>query len=155
MGGRRSSFLLLVFSLSPMKKAVLPRERMRRRQCPQLSIAGHSSFSRESSKSVYLCRPSVLPFAVGVWSLGKGRCQSGGLAVGRVERSECSWLRKKVASLSLCTIVYKNLGTSHGQTDSPRSHCSPDIITPHFIGTLITSHTIGMWTKRPAHHSLS
>ena len=49
----------LVFSSSPMKKAVLPRERMRRRQCQHLSIPGRSSFSRESSKSVYLCRPSV------------------------------------------------------------------------------------------------
>merc|ERR1719471_162626 len=64
MGGRRSSFLLLVFSLSPMKKAVLPRERMRRRrQCPhQLahifpSPATARSRASPPSPSISVVRP--------------------------------------------------------------------------------------------------
>ena len=131
------AFLLYLFpsflSHSISNQCHLQRLSSRPNACDGATIP-HFSIPARLSASV---RPSVSLSSV-------GRSQSGcwgKVGVDRgcwVERSECSFnCAKSRKSLSLCTIVYKNLGTSHGQTNTPRSFTLPCFITPHFMGTLI------------------
>ena len=70
----------LVFSSSPLKKAVFPRERMLPAGgAASRHIPGHSSFARASSKSVCLCRPSVLPVRGRSLVVGERQVSIGGV----------------------------------------------------------------------------
>ena len=94
----------LVFSSSPLKKAVFPRERMLPAGvAASRHVPGHSSFARASSKSVCLCRPSVLPVRGRSLVVGERQVSIGGVGWPLAGSSDQNALvaQKSCKSLSL------------------------------------------------------
>ena len=100
----------LVFSSSPLKKAVFPRERMLPAGgAASRHIPGHSSFARASSKSVCLCRPSVLPVRGRSLVVGERQVSIGG--VGR-------WPGRAIRMLLVAQKSSKSLSLHHSLQES-------------------------------------